>query len=328
MHNFCTLFDSNYLSRGLALYRSLLATGDDFRLYVFCFDDKTYDIMSRLALDRVIPISLELFESPELLRVKPNRTRGEYCWTCTSHTIRYALDAYRLPAITYLDADLFFYAPPSILFDEFDRSGASVLITPHRYTKRYDISWRSGIYCVQFITFRADDQGLRALDWWQEKCLEWCYARVEDGKFGDQRYLDDWPTRFPGVRVLEHRGGGVAPWNVQQYEIMKNNRGFIAYEKRTGSQFDLVFFHFHNVRFMKNGNIDLGDYYLSPPVKKLLFQPYLEALERSAQEVFRIDPMIDPHGRRGPDASFLQSLLRLRRLWMKNYLPLDEFMAQ
>jgi hypothetical protein len=155
-------------------------------------------------------VSLASFESSELLRVKPGRTKGEYCWTCTSHAIRYVLDTFSLPEVTYLDADLFFYAPPSILLDELDRSGASVLITPHRYTRRYDISRRSGIYCVQFTTFRADERGLRALDWWCERCLEWCHARVENGKFGDQKYLDDWPTRFPGVHVLEHLGG-VAP---------------------------------------------------------------------------------------------------------------------
>ena len=328
MINFCTLFDSNYLSRGLALYLSLLATGDDFRLYVFCFDDKVYDIITRLALDRIVPISLAEFESPELLRVKPGRTKGEYCWTCTSHTIRYCLDRFSLPDVTYLDADLFFYNRPSILLDEFERAGASVLITPHRYTRRYDISWRSGIYCVQFITFRADERGLGALDWWRERCLEWCYARVEDGKFGDQRYLDDWPTRFQGVHVLEHLGGGVAPWNVQQYDISANRSGYAGVEKRTGKMFDLVFFHFHNVRFMIDGNIDLGNYYLAPVVKRSLFRPYFEALRSAAVEVRSIDATLDPHGRRAPAQSVIQSFLRLRRRWMKNYLPLDEFTAQ
>jgi hypothetical protein len=328
MNHFCTLFDSNYLSRGIALYQSLLATGDDFRLYVFCFDDRTYDIMSRLALDRVVPVSLQTFESSDLLRVKPNRTKGEYCWTCTSHTIRYTLDRFSLPEVTYLDADLFFYDRPSALLQEFNRTGASVLITPHRYTRRYDISWRSGIYCVQFITFRADERGLRALDWWRERCLEWCHARVEDGKFGDQRYLDDWPARFPGVHVLEHLGGGVAPWNVQQYRIAHKGSGFTGVEKRTGKSFDLVFFHFHNVRFMTNEHIDLGDYYLDPGVKKLLVQPYVEALERAAAVVHRVAPDLDPHGRRDPGASAIQRLLRLRRRWMKNYLPLDKFLVK
>jgi len=328
MNNFCTLFDSNYLSRGLTLYHSLVATGEPFRLFIFCFDGKTRDILRTMDLPGVVPVGLDDFESPELKTVKQQRSAKEYCWTCTSHTIRYALDAFRLPAVTYLDADLFFYGKPSVLLREFDRSGASVLITPHRYTRRYDISWRSGIYCVQFITFRADERGLRALDWWRERCLEWCHARVEDGKFGDQRYLDDWPERFPGVHVLEHLGGGVAPWNVQQYDISANGGGFTGVEKRTGTAFDLVFFHFHNIRFMTDGCIDLGDYYLAPAVKTALVRPYVRALERAGAAARQVDPGLDPHGRRDPASSLFPSLLRLRRRWMKNYLPLGEFLAK
>jgi hypothetical protein len=325
MRNFCTLFDSNYLSRGFSLYRSLVATGEDFRIYVFCLDDTVYTILRRFALDRLILVSLAEFESPELLRVKPGRTKGEYCWTCTSHAIRYALDAFSLHEVTYLDADLFFYTAPSVLLNEFDRSGASVLITPHRYTWRYDISWRSGIYCVQFITFRADERGLRILDWWRERCLEWCYARVEKGKFGDQRYLDDWPTRFPGIHVLDHLGGGVAPWNVQQYDIVRENGRIAGRERSTGRTFDVVFFHFHNVRLLTNGHIDLGDYHLVSSIKRLLYQPYVASLEQAASDIRSIDATIDPHGTRDPSASFLQSLLRLRRRWMGNYLRYDEF---
>jgi len=325
MRNFCTLFDTGYLSRGLALYRSLLATREDFCLYVFCFDDTVYAVLRRLALDRLVPISLAEFESPDLLRVKPARTKGEYCWTCTSHAIGYALDTFSLSEVTYLDADLFFYAPPSLLLEEFDRADASVLITPHRYTRRYDISWRSGIYCVQFVTFRSDPKGLRVLEWWRERCLEWCYARVEDGKFGDQRYLDDWPTRFEGVHVLRHLGGGVAPWNVQQYDLFRRNGGLRGKERRSDQEFELIFFHFHNVRLLSNGWLDLGDYHLVPSVKQLLFLPYLQALEKAGLEIASVDPSIDPHGKRPPASSFLQTALRLRRRWMDNYLPYDEF---
>ena len=49
--NFCTLFDSNYLLKGLSLYESLVKQcKSDFHLYVFLFDDKSYDIMKKLNL--------------------------------------------------------------------------------------------------------------------------------------------------------------------------------------------------------------------------------------------------------------------------------------
>ena len=46
MLNFCTLFDSYYLDKGLALYHSLCKATDDFDLYVFCFDEKSYEILT------------------------------------------------------------------------------------------------------------------------------------------------------------------------------------------------------------------------------------------------------------------------------------------
>ncbi len=185
-------------------------------------DDLCFEILDDLSLQHAVLIPLASFESERLLSVKESRSKGEYCWTSTPYAISYVLDNYDVKECTYLDADLYFYNSPSILLDEFDKSRKSVLITEHRYTKEYDQSSTSGIYCVQFMTFKNNFEGKKILNWWQERCIEWCFNRYEDGKFGDQKYLDDWLTRFEGsVHVLEHLGGGVAPWNVQQYDLSK-----------------------------------------------------------------------------------------------------------
>lgn len=209
MQNFCTLFDSCYLSRGLAMYNSLVGQEVDFHLYIFAFDDACDALLRRLNLSHATIISLDEFETPELLAIKESRTPGEYCWTCTSFTIWHCIHTFSLDHCTYLDADLLFFADPKVLTDEIGEK--SVLITAHRYSPQYDQSGDSGIYCVQFVTFRNTDQGLAVLRWWMNACLEWCYNRFEDGKFGDQKYLDDWTERFEGVHVLEHRGGESHP---------------------------------------------------------------------------------------------------------------------
>ncbi len=55
------------------------------------------------------------------------------------------------------------------------------------------------------MTFKRND-GELVRSWWEERCLEWCYARFEDGKFGDQKYLDDWTSRFnKQVHVLKNK---------------------------------------------------------------------------------------------------------------------------
>jgi hypothetical protein len=69
----------------------------------------------------------------------------------------------------------------------------------------------AGIYNVGWVTFRNDENGRAALDWWRERCIEWCYDRLEPGRFGDQKYLDDWPSRFSGVRVTVNPAAGLDP---------------------------------------------------------------------------------------------------------------------
>lgn len=248
MLNFCTLFDSRYLSRGMAMYQSLSKYCNDFHLYIFAFDERCYEFFLRNEFANITVISLMEFEDDELLRVKPTRTKGEYCWTCTSSIILYVLNHYLVESCTYIDADLYFFSSPEVLIREVGED--SILLTEHRYTPEYNQVDTSGKYCVQFMFFRNDERGRKALEWWRERCLEWCYNRMEDGKFGDQKYLDDWTERFEGVHILQHLGGGVAPWNMQQYTFNWRNGGVYGIELCSGRSFDLVFFHFHDLAFV------------------------------------------------------------------------------
>ncbi len=294
--NFCTLFNSFYLTRGIAMYQSLLNTCDDFHLYVFAFDDKTKHYLDTQQLKNVTVISLKEFEDEDLLRVKPTRTAGEYCWTSTSSTILYCITHFNLSHCTYIDADLIFYSNPKVLYDELGDD--SVLITSHRYTPEYDNSIESGKYCVQFVTFKNDTNGMRVLNWWRNACIEWCYNRVEDGKFGDQKYLDDWQTRFQGVKEMQHLGGGIAPWNVQQYTILQSNNKLFGTEISSGKQFDIVFFHFHALKFYEDNIVSLTGqiYAISKEVQRLLFWPYVKLLIRLSQRVAQTDTSINSNG--------------------------------
>ena len=279
MLTFCTLFNSVYLSRGLALYNSLEEQCDNFHLYIFAFDNECFNYLTGLNLKHATIISLEEFEDEELLKVKPTRSNGEYCWTCTSSTILYIIKNYGVDHCTYLDADLYFFSPPQILLDEMGDN--SIFITPHRYTKKYDQSEKTGIYCVQFVTFKNDEKGLKALTWWRNSCLEWCYNKFEGGLFGDQKYLDDWPERFEGVYVCENLGAGVAPWNMQQYTFKKNNYNIIGTEMSTKRDFNLIFFHFHSFAFVSPSFFSPRPYYKrNDPVLSLIFNPYVKEIKK------------------------------------------------
>lgn len=288
MYNFCTLFDSFYLTRGLTMYRSLEKTCENFHLYIFAFDDASFDILTKLNLKKATIISLKDFEDDKLLAVKPTRTKAEYCWTSTSSTILYVIEKYNVPSCTYVDADLYFYQNPKLLFDEM--GDKSILITEHRYPPKFNRTTSSGIYCVQFITFVNNKDGLEALKWWRDACIEWCYDRYEDGKFGDQKYLDDWTTRFKGVHVLQHLGGGLASWNVEQYPFVERIGNKITFiDKKNNSKFEAIFYHFHHVRFFKNDIVDLGWRHPTMPVVNNLYVPYIKELNENETIVKQID---------------------------------------
>jgi hypothetical protein len=118
---------------------------------------------------------------------------------------------------------------------------------------------------------------MSTLNWWRERCLEWCYDRFEDGKFGDQKYLDDWPDRFEGIHELRHLGGGVAPWNMSQYSYKMDDKE--VYLKKTDPWSRLVFFHFHSLKIYNN-YFDLGVYDLNQHIVNYIYRPYLLELDQ------------------------------------------------
>lgn len=295
MYNFCTLFNTNYLARGIALYYSLESVCRDFHLYIFAFDDATHNVLNKLNLKHATIISLKEFEDRELLSVKSDRTIAEYCWTATPATIYYVIKNYNVESCTYLDADVYFYLSPKVIFDELGDN--SILITEHRYSPEHKKEIKiSGKYCVQFITFKNDKYGMEALTWWKNQCIIWCYDRHEGGKFGDQMYLDDWTTRFEKVHVLQHLGGGLAGWNISQYDFFRSKGNLYGIEKKSKVQFDVVFYHFHYLKFFSNGKMDLGPRIISNEVKEIFYKPYLKELEEIKEKVLAIDPNINPHG--------------------------------
>lgn len=283
LYHFCTYFDRNYLPRALALYNSLRRHAGPFHLYVLCLDDHTHTYLSGPnAPDGITPIKLSELEAadPTLAATKSTRSTVEYYFTCTAAFQLYLLD--RFPAIdliTYLDADLYFYSSLEPIFAELgDRS---ILIVGHRFPEHLKRLEVFGIYNVGLLTFRRDADGLACLQWWRERCIEWCYDRLEDGKFGDQKYLDDWPERFRNVVVLRHKGANLAPWNLAGYTITERDGRVMVDEN------PLIFYHFHKLKLVGQNLIDTGltdpKASLNRTVRRRIYAPYI----RELREVMR-----------------------------------------
>lgn len=269
--HFITLFDSKFLPMGLCLHASLMEHAHPFRLWVLCMDDAVLQQLSRMKLENVSLIALEEVETEALKSVKKSRSRGEYCWTLTPFTPQFVFDrAEDAERATYIDSDVYFFDSPSILLDELDESGKDVLITEHAYSPEYDKSAISGRFCVQFITFRRNHGGMKVMQWWQERCLEWCYSRLENGKFGDQKYLDAWPEIFGReVHILRQIENTLAPWNLTRFASDPHSLP------------RCVLFHFHSLRILGRGKILLYTDYRLRGLDSKIYEHYLACLKRS-----------------------------------------------
>ncbi len=286
VYTFCTLFDKNYVYRGLALYESLEREAGNFTLHILCLDDETYDTLSRLQLPKVVLVRLQSVETEAVLRAKGNRNKVEYYWTLASVFTYYVAEASKASSVAYIDSDIYFFASPATLYEELGES--SVLIIKHNYPPRLAyLEARSGIYNVGVVIFKCDAVGLKCLGDWRSNCLAWCYNRSEQGKFGDQMYLDSWPARYKGVRVLAHPGGGVAPWNVDQFTVgEEGGRVYVAPGQ------PLLFYHFHSLKMLSAHRfVHYSFFYsISASAERLIYAPYSASLQRQIEKVQTVSP--------------------------------------
>jgi hypothetical protein len=273
---FCTLFDKNYLANGLALYESLIEhTKCDFKLFVLAMDNYTYQYLEKKRSDNFVIISLKDFEYSELLNVKAGRSFGEYCWTCTPSLISYCLNNFQLPFCIYLDSDIFFFNDPQIGWLEMPKE-YSVLITDHNYHPKHDNRYSNGLYCVQYVGFKNNIDGKKALNWWRDSCIDWCFARVDGNRFGDQKYLDDWVVRFQGVWVSQNKGLGLAPWNVEMFEIQDESSNYIIIDKVTRQKFPIIFYHFHGFKvYADKIRTTEFKYFVNTVAMNKIYKPYI-----------------------------------------------------
>lgn len=285
MLTFCTLFDINYLDKGLTMYDSLKEVASDFILYVLAMDDKCYDILKDLNYPSLVPIKLEDFEDEELKKVKSSRIPGEYCWTCTPSLVLYVLNKYQPDNCAYIDADLYFYSDPKVILDEMKKHNASVQITGHRFYD--DVMERrafiAGKYCVEYNTFLNNREAKSLLQIWRNQCLDYCSADGDGIHFADQKYMDNWVDDYSFVIETSNLGAGVAPWNIAKYSLIPTKSTNLYCE---GRQCNLLFYHFQNITYLTRHTVNISCFGRKGIQKELverLYIPYLNHLEQRKQ---------------------------------------------
>lgn len=286
---FCTYFDRNYLAKGLALIHSLQKVAkNDFEIFVVCLDEISRLVLQKLNIRNatLIPFHDIEYRDFPLLEKKKTRSLVEYYFTSTPSIILYLLLKFpHIDIITYLDSDIFFFNNFDPIFDELGDN--SILLHKHNFPDRLKyLEKESGIYNVGLVSFRNDKIGFEALKWWREKCLEWCYLRVEEERMADQKYLEKFPKLFSKVKELRHPGCALAPWNFENYTYNLVN------SQLTSNNYPIIFVHFHSLEILKPTVFLLAKHPTYRFPKIVLQNFYLPYLNQLTNEYYLIDSIV------------------------------------
>jgi hypothetical protein len=278
----CTYFDRNYLPQGIALYRSLERHAPGFRMTMLCMDDSSLAIARKLELPAADVISAEdLIEfEPRLAQARRDRGTVEFYYACTPWLVARTIETASAPGATYLDADMFFFADISTIYEEAPQA-SSMLIAHASGDERAEVA--HGRFNVCLVHFRSSSEGRAALRWWGESTLK--STRLGDGVWGDQKYLDEFPERFPATRVIASPGAAPAAWNIVGPRL----------ERREGRLFigghPLISYHF--ARFLAISRhlfVPIRREWLPRRVLRLIYWPYMTAIRSAIEEITAVEP--------------------------------------
>ena len=214
--HFCTYFDSNYLAHAKLLLKSLVKYNERSTIYIVCMDNLVFEILKKEPLlNSIIYSHNDLFDfRPELKKLKKERSKAEYFFTCSAQVCDFVFEKNPdIQLLNYIDSDLYFYSSLKPLFDEL--GDASIGIIEHKFHWLNKSKKKYGKFNVGWISFRNDKVGRQCVSDWAIQCIEWCYQKLEYGKYADQKYLDQWPKKYPNLKILKHKGANLAIWNVK-----------------------------------------------------------------------------------------------------------------
>jgi hypothetical protein len=186
--------------------------------------------------------------------------------------------AMEIKNLTYLDADICFFAPISHMWRRIGRKPVGII--PHRFpedeVKRLS---PNGLYNVSWVTFQDDPVARFIASRWAQQVKNKC----DGSTCGDQKYLDEWPRLLGDqLHVFEEHGIGMGPWNAKRYEVSKvpaieKIDGHSALD--SGTLYNVVFYHFHELRRNPDGSYFMTGYHLPSSVIMNIYRPYMAELD-------------------------------------------------
>lgn len=262
--NFVACFDINYNVQALALIESIEKNVKDYQFFIFCMDESSFKTIDNLKNKKIKVFLFEDFEDSLLKKLKKQRKANEYFWTITPRLPLIIFDNFdQIDQVTYIDTDIFFLKSPDEIYKDFQETKKDILLTKHNYSPKYDKSEISGKFCVQFLIINRE--GYDIIKNWELLCNEWCYDRIEKNRYGDQKYLDDWPEKYKDrIYIVKNRNLFQGPWNADS----------------TNAD-EAIVFHFHGLRkIVKNFYLLSRGYNIPHATKIKIYDLYFKILNK------------------------------------------------
>jgi len=265
--NFCTYFDSAYLTKARVCHYTLMSHSNA-RFFILCFDRHIEQIVYNWKNTIVITLKeIETYE-PKLLAVKNKRSKKEYYATITPILPQFIFDKFGIETLFYTDADMAFWSPAEEIFEVM--GNYSLLITPHENP----IAVRcGGVFNVGILGYKNDKNCREFLEWWEDRCLERCeWQSTSDGHLADQGYLNVFhqnPGKFRNVLSCPQFGINLGPWNLVLHETRQKNGKIILDDK-----YNLVCFHYHGCKEQRGECFNDTGWQVSEWNRKHIYQPY------------------------------------------------------
>jgi len=217
----------NYLGKVRVLRDSLRQHCPEMRFHWLVADVRSDELLDQLSTEEV----------DEAMFVDDLQGAPNSAWLFQHNIVELSTAIKPEAALSLLgrdDCELLLYIDPDIVvfsaLDDLVRElrSASVVLTPHllKPEKEMDAvldhelcALRHGVFNLGFVGVKKCAEGTQFLEWWRDRCRDFCWSDWRSGVFTDQKWIDFAPIFFPNVSILRSPRFNVAPWNINQRQL-------------------------------------------------------------------------------------------------------------
>lgn len=230
MH-FFTSITTSYLPKARVLAKTLKQHNPDAVMHLVVSDDLPADFDIKKEDFDYVWYAEDFIKSENNNKWFFVHTVVELCTAVKGAGALHILNKTGADKLVYLDPDIGVFDDLTPLSEMLDKN--SVLLTPHQIEPAKNTrgvideeicSLKHGVYNFGFFAVKNDENGLRFLNWWNDRLMEFCFDDIPGGLFTDQKWGDLIPALFDFAKIIHEPEYNVATWNLATRQITGNEK--------------------------------------------------------------------------------------------------------